>query len=291
MRKSARAILITKENKLLLMKRTKPDEVYYVTIGGGIDEGETAEQALIRELKEESGSIIGPPTFAFYYEDLERQNSADFFICHEIRRCQPTGTEWTKWNTPNNQYELVEISCEELKKLPLKPDKIKEKIINIFQKNMHKKPIFYLVCGFLGAGKTTYSQKLAQEKKAIHLNPDEWCITLFDKTEYEKNWNECFSKTIALLWEKAEEYAKQGKSVIFDMGFWTKKSRKEACQKAIALGYSPIIHYIFAPDEVLKKRISKRSGTIADYNLKHFDELKMQFEEPTPEEVFVKIGK
>ena len=218
MRKSARAILITKENKLLLMKRTKPNGIYYVTIGGGIEEGETPEQALIRELKEESGSLIERPVFAFHYDDFEKQNSVDFFICREVERSQPTGSEWTKWNTPDNMYELVEVSLNKLKDLPLKPKHIKDKIIKLFEE-ITNKPTCYLICGFLGAGKTTYSQKLAQETGAIHLNPDEWCMKLFDRTEYEKNWDICFSKTIALLWEKASEYAKQNKSVIFDMGF------------------------------------------------------------------------
>ena len=103
MRKSARAIIITKENKLLVMKRTKPDGVYYVTIGGGIEDSETSEQALLRELKEESGSIVDKPVFAFHFDDLERQNSVDFYGCKEIDRAKPTGTEWKKWNTPDNQ--------------------------------------------------------------------------------------------------------------------------------------------------------------------------------------------
>ena len=150
-------------------------------------------------------------------------------------------------------------------------------------------PVSYLICGFLGAGKTTYSQKLSKETGAIHLNPDQYCMELFDKTEYEENWDECFSKTIALLWEKASEYAKQNKSVIFDMGFWTTESRKEAIKKALELGFFPIIHYIYAPDAVLKERISKRSGSIAIHNLKHFDELKKQFEEPIADECFIKI--
>lgn len=135
MRKSARAIVITKENKLLLMKRTKPKGVYYVTIGGGIEENERSDQALLRELKEESGSIIETPMFVFHYDDTERPNSIDFFVCKEIDRITPTGTEWTKWNSPDNQYELVEVSVEEAKKLPLKPDKIKDKLIDIFEKN------------------------------------------------------------------------------------------------------------------------------------------------------------
>ena len=134
MRKSARAIIITKENKLLVMKRTKPDGVYYVTIGGGIEDSETSEQALLRELKEESGSIVDKPVFAFHFDDLERQNSVDFYVCKEIDRAKPTGTEWKKWNTPDNQYELVEASIDEVKNLPLKPDKIKDKIIEVFLK-------------------------------------------------------------------------------------------------------------------------------------------------------------
>ena len=133
MRKSARAIIITKDNKLLLMKRTKPDGVYYVTIGGGIEDGETSEQALLRELKEESGSIVDKPVFAFHFDDIERQNSVDFFICREQKRIQPTGTEWTKWNTPDNRYELVEVTFDETKNISLKPDAIKDKILEIFE--------------------------------------------------------------------------------------------------------------------------------------------------------------
>ena len=42
MRCSARAILITKEGKFLLMKRQKKDTpTYYVTLGGGIEKKET----------------------------------------------------------------------------------------------------------------------------------------------------------------------------------------------------------------------------------------------------------
>ena len=133
MRKSARAIIITKENKLLLMKRTKPDEVYYVTIGGGVEDGETSEQALLRELKEESGSIVDKPVFAFHFDDVERQNSVDFFICREVDCIKPTGTEWTKWNSPDNQYELVEISIDQVKDIPLKPETIKDNVIEIFK--------------------------------------------------------------------------------------------------------------------------------------------------------------
>ena len=135
MRKSARAILITKEGKLLLMKRTKPDGEYYVTIGGGIEDGETSEQALLRELKEESGSIVDEVVFAFHHENVDWQTSIDFFTCKEIGRIAPTGAEWTKFNKPDNQYELVEVSVDEIKNLPLKPQEIKDKLIGSSKNN------------------------------------------------------------------------------------------------------------------------------------------------------------
>lgn len=57
------------------MKRTKSEGVYYVTIGGGIEDFETPEQAVIRELKEESGSIIKTPIWVFHYDDVENETA------------------------------------------------------------------------------------------------------------------------------------------------------------------------------------------------------------------------
>ncbi len=155
---------------------------------------------------------------------------------------------------------------------------------------MQSKPICYLICGFLGAGKTTYSKKLAQQTNAIHLNADEWCMKLFKKEEYEKNWEGCFLKTMEYLWEQAHIFSKQGQSIIFDIGFWSKQSRNEASAKAIELGFTPIIYYVYAPDDTLKERIAKRPGAIAEHNIKHFNEIKKYFEEPDKSENYIKIN-
>lgn len=139
---------------------------------------------------------------------------------------------------------------------------------------MKSQPICYLICGFLGSGKTTYSKKLAQEIGAIHLNPDEWCVKLFSKEECEQNWSECFSKTIDYLWRKASEYEKQGKSVVFDMGFWTKQSRHEAVEKSIKFGFSPVVHYVYAPDEIFVRIISR---TYSQGGIKLLEVWRMRF--------------
>lgn len=150
-------------------------------------------------------------------------------------------------------------------------------------------PEFHIICGFLGAGKTTYSKKLAQEIGAEHLNADEWCMTRFKKEEYETKWEECFIKTVEMMWERAQTLSKEGKSVIFDTGFWHKKERMEAWEKAQKLGFTPIIDYVYAPDSVLKSRIARRNGKIAEHNLAHFEEIKQLFEVPDESETFNRI--
>src|SRR3989344_222013 len=52
MRKRATGIIIEK-GKVLLIQRIKPGQNYFIFPGGGADEDETVEAALIREIKEE----------------------------------------------------------------------------------------------------------------------------------------------------------------------------------------------------------------------------------------------
>ena len=52
MQKRVRGILI-KDGMIALIKRTRDGETFYVFPGGGVEEGETEEQALKREIKEE----------------------------------------------------------------------------------------------------------------------------------------------------------------------------------------------------------------------------------------------
>ena len=62
-RKSSRALVLTKENKILFIKRIKiGQEPYYVTPGGGIEENENSLEALKRELLEETGAVAGKYT-------------------------------------------------------------------------------------------------------------------------------------------------------------------------------------------------------------------------------------
>ena len=55
LRHAARAVVLDPADRLLLVRFEFPDRIVWATPGGGLDEGETHEHAIVRELEEEAG--------------------------------------------------------------------------------------------------------------------------------------------------------------------------------------------------------------------------------------------
>ena len=88
-RDSARCICI-RGNKIMMVHSKKHD--YYKFPGGGIEEGETLAEAMIRESREEAGLIVIPESVAEYGSVLRKSRSGEpgiaaflqmnyYFIC------------------------------------------------------------------------------------------------------------------------------------------------------------------------------------------------------------------
>lgn len=149
--------------------------------------------------------------------------------------------------------------------------------------------VLYIIQGFLGAGKTTYSKNLSQKLNVTRLNADEWCEENFLPEKLSNEWDACFSEAIKTLWKQAEKFLKNKNSVILDFGFWSKESRDYARSRAKELNVEIQHHYVFAPDQILLERIKKRSGAIAENNVLNFIKIKRSFEEPTEDECAILI--
>lgn len=144
-------------------------------------------------------------------------------------------------------------------------------------------PTLFFIQGFLGAGKTTYAAQLAAETGALCLNADAYCAATFSEDAL-RDWDRCFSLAIDALWRTAAQELVAGKSVILDFGFWDRQSRDYARAQAQRLGVRATHIFVTADDDILKARISKRSGPVADKNRRDFDRLKSLFEPPFPDE-------
>lgn len=83
MRQAVRAIVIH-EDQLLVMHRNKFGEQYFALVGGGIDVGETAEQALYREVAEETGLQIANPRLVAVEEAGEIFGRQYVYLCDYV---------------------------------------------------------------------------------------------------------------------------------------------------------------------------------------------------------------
>lgn len=123
-----------------------------------------------------------------------------------------------------------------------------------------KQPIAYVICGFIGAGKTTFARKLEKETGAIRVTKDEWIIKIFgNKITLDNNF-EVYDKNITkLATDIAFKILKAGKDVIIDEGFWVKSQRGDIEKKILQVGAKPIFYYVESSVEKMKERVINRS--------------------------------
>lgn len=136
--KRARAIII-EDNKLLVVKRTKVNEVYWVLPGGGVEDGETVEQAMIREGKEELDLDLKVKNLTAIIKSgkKEAKGQEEFFYQCEIVGGQlrkGNGPEFQEGNNYKGSYDFGWISIKELDKYDLRSEEIKSNIIKDFYK-------------------------------------------------------------------------------------------------------------------------------------------------------------
>lgn len=153
----------------------------------------------------------------------------------------------------------------------------------------NKQPIAYVICGFIGAGKTTFARKLEHETKAIRITKDEWMIKIFGNTiTSDKNFKEYDKKMTELATDIAFKILKSGGDVIIDEGFWVKTQRDNIKKKILRVGARPIIYYVECPVEVMKERVVNRSKNPPldsfEINEEMFDAYLKYWEPPTAEE-------
>lgn len=115
-RVSSRAIII-EDGKLLTMFRRKIKKdgsvkEYYVIPGGGLEEGETLEENVIRELKKEFNVDI--EIVKFLSTEEYDDTIANYFLCKIVNGTPKLGGEELDRITPENYYEIRYIGLNDI---------------------------------------------------------------------------------------------------------------------------------------------------------------------------------
>lgn len=124
MKHSGRVIILENEH-VLLIKRVKKDQVYYVFPGGKGEKGETPEMTAIREADEELGVQVD---LGSCFAEVKFNGVRQFYFHASISGGElGTGTA-EEFSTGEGTYELVWMACSDLINYPVIPAEAAEKL-------------------------------------------------------------------------------------------------------------------------------------------------------------------
>ena len=159
-----------------------------------------------------------------------------------------------------------------------------------------KQPIAHVICGFIGAGKTTFARKLEKETGAVRITKDEWLVKIFgSKITSDSNFEKYDKKVTELAKQIAFKILESGSDVIIDEGFWVKTQRNDIKKKIIDIGAKPILYYVESPIEKMRERVVDRSKIPPEDSFEisgeMFDSYVTYWEPPTEDEEFILVNK
>ncbi|MCU4179820.1 AAA family ATPase [Bosea sp. BH3] len=150
-------------------------------------------------------------------------------------------------------------------------------------------PIFHLVCGPIGAGKTNYSNTLAESVKGVRFSIDEWMAALFAAdvpAPMELAWvMERVERCQLQILATALQVSSRGTDVVLDLGFTTKRHRMATTELVTNAGYSGQLHYLDVSVEerwgrVERRNASRSNGYSFEISRTMFDYMEARFEVP-----------
>ena len=161
-------------------------------------------------------------------------------------------------------------------------------------------PTFHLICGPVGAGKTTYAMELADGLNAVRFSIDEWMVGLFGKDKPEPvqfDWvTERVERCEHQIGRLAIQCAQAGVAPVLDLSFLRARHRAAFADLAAESGFSAVLHFLDVPAGERWRRVAVRNdaqGKTFALSVSRwmFDFVEKIWEPPTPAEMQAYRGK
>jgi predicted kinase len=153
----------------------------------------------------------------------------------------------------------------------------------------------HLICGGLGAGKSTYGVALAERSGGLCLSTDQWMATLFHPDRPPAHGFEWaldrMLRCEAQMWLVAEVLLARGMVVVFDSGLPRREDRDRWRWRALERGATPKLHYLDVDVDLRRERVRSRNvdrGPTFAFEVSDamFDYMEGFFEAPTDDELY-----
>ncbi|MHB1864571.1 MAG: NUDIX domain-containing protein [Candidatus Saccharimonadales bacterium] len=143
MRVSVRAIVI-RGDQFLVMDRNRFGHKFMSLIGGAVDVGEKNEDALIREVKEETSMVVSNPKLVIEEDAGEIYGLQYIYLCDYLSgepKLSEDGPEFKINQMGQNLYTPRWIKVDELQTVNLLPMQLKEVLLEFLRAGFPSQPI------------------------------------------------------------------------------------------------------------------------------------------------------
>ncbi|HIE1098207.1 MULTISPECIES: AAA family ATPase [Stenotrophomonas] len=151
-------------------------------------------------------------------------------------------------------------------------------------------PTLHLVCGKIGAGKSTLSQQLAAQPCHVLISEDAWLATLhFGEIHSITDYLQRAATLRGVLTGHLQAILRAGVSVVLDFPFNTPATRAWGRELFESTGASHQLHFLDVPDAICKARLRARNARGEhpfQASDEAFEQITRHFVAPGPEEGF-----
>ncbi len=131
-------------DKMLVMHRNKFGREYYTLVGGEIDLGEGPEQALAREVAEETGLQIANPRLVIYEDHDKFYGPQYVYLCDYVSgepKITPGAIEDEINKLGKNLYETMWLPLDGLAEVPFVSPELKAALLEFLPDKFPTEPV------------------------------------------------------------------------------------------------------------------------------------------------------
>ena len=150
--------------------------------------------------------------------------------------------------------------------------------------------VLHMVCGKIGAGKSTLAKRLAEAPATVRISEDAWLACLYPGEIHAlSDYVRCAGRLKAAMAVHVEALLAAGISVVLDFPANTVSNRRWARGVFEKAGAAHRLHFLDVPDEVCKERLRARNAA-GEHPFQtsdaEFDQIGRHFAAPQDEEGF-----